>query len=228
MEIKNKYRSSVRAMLLIFILSAYGCEDYDQPEVAYGKMTDIEGNVYKTVLIGNQVWMAEDLRVTKYNDGTAITPVTDKNTWAATSTGAFCWFSNEKAWGALYNWHAVNTGKLAPEGWHVATDDDWTELTDFLGGEETAGGKLKRKGIDIWGDPNIGATNIVGFNSIPGGLRELDGDFINFGACAYYWTSTEYDPLNSMERQIFRSEARVYREHVGKRHGFSVRCVKNL
>jgi uncharacterized protein (TIGR02145 family) len=227
MEIKNKYRCPLGTMLLIIIISAYGCEDNDQPDVAYGKVTDIEGNDYKTVLIGNQVWMAEDLRVNKYNDGTDIPFITDKNTWANTFTDAFCWFSNEKAWGTLYNWYAVNTGKLAPEGWHVATDDDWTTLTDFLEGADVAGGKLKEKGIKRWGDPNIGATNIVGFTAIPAGCRELDGDFVNFGGCAYYWTSTEYHPLDSWERQIFWSETRMYREHVGKVYGFSVRCVRD-
>lgn len=227
---KTISKSGIFCGLISFTLmfSLTGCEDNDQPKVAYGKVTDIEGNVYKTVLIGDQVWMAEDLRVTKYNDGTAITPVTDKNTWAATSAGAFCWFSNEKAWGTLYNWYAVNTGKLAPEGWHVATDADWTELTDFLGGVEVAGGKLKEKGIERWGDPNIGATNIVGFSSIPGGYRQLNGDFSAYGAGSYYWTQTVFDMANAYEIHIFRNGTDLFREHVGYRHGFSVRCVKDL
>lgn len=227
METNNKFRKYIISILLILIGAAIGCEEDNTPDVVFGKVTDIEDNVYKTVAIGTQIWMAEDLRVTKYNDGTPITNVSDKNTWAVTTSSAFCWFNNEKAWGALYNWYAVNTGKLAPMGWHVPTDEDWTVLTDFLEGEDVAGGKLKQTGNEIWGDPNIGATNLSGFTSIPGGCRDLNGNFINFGACAFYWTATEYHPFDSWERQIFWSEARIYREHVGKVYGFSVRCVKD-
>jgi len=228
MATKNKYRNYVRAILLIIVISALGCEDDDTPEVAYGKVTDVEGNVYKTVTIGTQVWMAEDLRVSKYNNGTAITLITDKNTWAGMTESAFCWFSNEKAWGALYNWYAANTGILAPEGWHVATDDDWTALTDYLGGAGAAGGKLKEKSIERWAIPNKGATNEVGFTSIPGGFRQIDGNFLLFGGGAYYWTSTGFDEFNAWERHIFWSETEVHREHFGKNCGFSVRCVKDL
>jgi uncharacterized protein (TIGR02145 family) len=109
-------------------------------ELEYGTLTDQDGNIYKTITIGNQVWMAENLRTTKYNDGTAIPNVTGKSEWCALTTGAYCNYNNTKnvdtisTYGRIYNWYAVNTGKLAPPGWHVPNDEDWRTLTDYLGG----------------------------------------------------------------------------------------------
>jgi uncharacterized protein (TIGR02145 family) len=127
----------------------------------------------------------------------------------------------------LYNWYAVNTGKLAPAGWHVATDEDWTTLTDYLGGENVAGGKLKETGSVRWDSPNTGATNESGFTALPGGFRKGDGTFSSFGGGGYWWSSTEFDALNSWARYIFWSGSIIYRGHYDKREGHSVRCVKD-
>jgi uncharacterized protein (TIGR02145 family) len=130
------------------------------PSITYGTLTDQDGNVYKTVTIGTQTWMAENLRTTKYNDGTAIANVTENTVWDTLRTGAYCNYNNTTSidtiatYGRLYNWHAVNTGKLAPIGWHVPTADEWTKLTDDLGSGYVAGGKLKETGTSHWNSPN--------------------------------------------------------------------------
>lgn len=126
-------------------------ENYQQNhwnmELEYGSVTDTEGNTYKTIKTVTQTWMAENLKTTKYNDGTLIPNVSDNTAWTQLSSGAYCWYSNDinnkSTFGALYNWYAVNTGKLCPEGWHVPGDDEWTTLTGYLGGEDVAGGKMK-------------------------------------------------------------------------------------
>jgi uncharacterized protein (TIGR02145 family) len=136
-------------------------------------VTDIDGNVYNTVTIGDQVWMAENLKTTKLNDGTSISNAIDNIAWASLSTPGYCWFINNRAtyeiYGALYNWYAVYTDKLCPTGWHVPSNSEWTTLTDHLGGAEVAGGKLKESGSSHWASPNTGATNVTGFTALPGG-----------------------------------------------------------
>jgi len=226
MTIRRKYWIYRNAIVLILIISAFGCEKENTP-LPSGEVSDIDGNVYNTIEIGTQVWMVEDLKVTTYNDGSSIPNITEKAEWQNNQTGAFCWFNNVEEWGALYNWYAVNSGKLAPVGWHVATHDDWTTLTDYLGGEDIAGGKLKDTGSERWNSPNTGASNESGFTALPGGSRLADGTFAYFGGGGYWWSSTEFDTFNSYIRYIFWSGREIYRDHVDKRIGFSVRCVKN-
>ena len=207
-------------------MSAFSCEK-DKTPVTGEQVIDIEGNVYNTVTIGNQVWMVEDLKVAKYNDGTIIPNITEKATWQNSASGAFCWYNNVEKWGTLYNWDAVNSGILAPAGWHVATHADWTTLIDYLGGYDLAGGKLKETGSARWTSPNTGASNESGFTAQPGGSRQGDGTFSYFGGGAYWWTSTEFDTLNSWIRYIFWSGSEIYRDHTDKNGGHSVRCVKD-
>src|SRR5574344_993327 len=163
------------------------------PNITYGSMTDIEGNTYKTVTIGTQTWMAENLKVTKYNDGAAIPNVTDNTAWSKLTTGALCDYdntpSNSETYGKLYNWHAVNTGKLCPTGWHVPSDAEWTKLTDYLTSD--AGGKLKETGTTHWNSPNTSATNETGFTALPGGSRGYSGAFLNVCGYGYWWSATE-------------------------------------
>ncbi|MBL0286085.1 MAG: fibrobacter succinogenes major paralogous domain-containing protein [Bacteroidetes bacterium] len=157
-----------------------------------GTVTDIDGNVYNTVTIGAQCWMMENLKTTKYNDGTAIPNVTSNTEWGALNTGAWCYYSNDannnNTYGKLYNWYSVNTGRLAPNGWHVPTDIEWLELRDYLGGSQQAGGKMKSISI-LWSPPNVGADNSSGFTALPSGFRNSSngsrfvskGDATNFG-----------------------------------------------
>ena len=149
-------------------------------------LKDIEGNVYPAVIIGTQVWMAENLKTTKYNDGMAIPLVSDNNAWEALKTPGYCWYNNDAAanknrFGALYNWYTVNTKKLCPAGWHVPNDKEWTTLRTYLGGEEIAGGKLKETGTTHWTSPNTDATNQTGFTALPGGGRRSNGEFFGLG-----------------------------------------------
>ena len=194
---------------------------------------DNDGNVYSIVTIGTQVWMKENLKTTKYNDGTSIPLVTDATAWTNLSTPGFCWYNNDSAnykatYGALYNWYTVNTGKLCPTGWHVPTDAEWTTLTDYLGGTSVAGGKLKEEGTAHWNSPNTGATNESGFTALPGGIRiNYNGTFTYIGEHSNWWPATDYDATNAWYRTLNYNNSEVGRYDNSKRYGFSVRCVRN-
>jgi uncharacterized protein (TIGR02145 family) len=201
-------------------------------------MHDIDGNVYHTVKIGNQVWTVENLRVTKYNDGSAIPHIINDAAWDSchyTETGVYCYYNNTtnadsiKKFGALYNWYAVNTGKLAPAGWHVPSDSEWSVLTTFLGGDSVAGGKLKEVGAAHWLSPNTDATNETGFSALPGGCRDYDGTFSNVGGRGNWWSATAYNHNASVScfREMYCNYANVDRDRVNNHFGFSVRCVRN-
>jgi uncharacterized protein (TIGR02145 family)/uncharacterized repeat protein (TIGR02543 family) len=201
------------------------------------EIRDADGNVYTEVTIGTQVWMVENLKTTKYNDGTGIPLVPDSSTWVyATSMSypAFCWFLNDSTtyknpYGALYNWYSINTGKLAPFGWHVATDGEWNVMISSLGGATTAGGKMKESGLAHWQSPNTGATNSSGFTGLPGSFRYDQGTFvIPFGVTGMWWTSTEdaYNP-HAIFYSLGSDAANVGTYHIGKGEGHSVRCIRD-
>ena len=202
------------------------------PDLTYDRVTDIEGNTYKTIQIGTQTWMAENLRTTKFKDGTAIPPVTVDSEWVGLSTPAYCWYDNDKTqysatYGALYNWYTVNTDKLCPTGWHVPSNADWTILTTFLGGASVAGGQMKETGITHWRSPNTGATNSSGFTAVPGGNRhDHSGLFYNMGGNGYWWSSTA-GVGHAWYRYLGYDYANVYRNYASKRLGFSVRCLRD-
>lgn len=202
-----------------------------------GKVKDRDGNWYKTVKIGDQWWMAENLKTTHYNDGILIPNVTDNSEWSALTTGAYCFFLNDEAnkkdHGALYNWNTVSTGKLCPKGWHVPSDAEWTILTTFLGGESVAGGALKatgtiEEGSGLWRDPNAGATNLSGFTAIPGGVRNADGSFRDIEGLAHWWSSTEESEYSgaAWNRFIGYGGISVGRDCHAKSDGMSIRCLK--
>ena len=199
--------------------------------ITYGSITDIDGNTYKTVTIGTQTWMAENLKVTKYNDGIAIPNVTDNTAWGELTTGALCDYgnipSNSETYGKLYNWHAVNTGKLCPTGWHVPSDAEWTELTDYLGGTSVVGGKLKETGTTHWASLNTGATNETGFTALPGGYRIFNGPFSYIGYFGYWWSATKLGANDAWYRRMFYNASSVDRDYYDKELGFSVRCLKD-
>ena len=198
-------------------------------------VTDIDGNVYHTVTIDTQTWMVENLKTTRYRNGDPIPNVTNV-AWDGLTTGAYCWYNNDEAtykagYGALYNWYAVADGRnIAPAGWHVATDAEWTTLTTFLGGESIAGGKLKERGIAHWHSPNYGSTNESGFTALPGGYRSGYGATFNqIGYSGYWWTSTEYYPAasaysRSMGYDYSGADRNYYYNDIV---GFSVRCIKD-
>ena len=198
-------------------------------------VSDIDGNVYNTVTIGTQVWMKENLKTTKYNDNTSIPLVTDNTEWYALNTPGYCWYNNDAAtykatYGALYRWYTVNTGKLCPLGWHVPTDEEWTILTTYLGGESLAGGKLKEQGTIHWLSPNTGATNESGFTALPGGKRNIEGTYTYISEYGFWWCSTEYPNIinSGWSRIISTIFSNVTRSAPDKRYGYSVRCMEGL
>ena len=216
-------------MAVILILTT-DCkkETEDTPET----VTDVDGNVYTTVTIGTQTWMVENLKATTYNDGTPISLVTDNNQWKNLNAAAFCWYANDAAtyknpYGALYNWYAVNTGKLCPSGWHVPTHAEWTELTDYFGGGTVAGGSLKESGTMHWASPNVDATNESGFTGLPGGARQ-DGGFLFIGVSGSWWSATEYNSEWAYERGLNYNSGNVFWVNFNpKTNGYSVRCLKD-
>jgi len=194
-------------------------------------VSDNDGNTYNVIRIDGQVWMKENLRTTKLNDNTAIANVANATTWSSLTTPAYVWYNNEVAnksvYGALYNWHAVSTGKLCPAGWHVPSDDEWYTLVNFLGGESPAGGKLKETGITHWTSPNTGATNESNFTALPGGWRRGDtGAYESLTVYGYWWTSTELTS-SSWFRRIWYNDDKTYRNLADSKYGMSVRCIKN-
>jgi uncharacterized protein (TIGR02145 family) len=196
-----------------------------------GIASDQDGNSYKTVRIGNQTWMAENLRTTKYTDGTPITLVSDKSAWIIISTPACCLYNNDTTYksryGLLYNGYAVNTNKLCPAGWHISTDTDWKNLIEYLGGEKVAGGKLKESGTTHWYEPNKLATNESGFTALPGGTRYTNGLFFTIKGIGYWWTYAGSDVLNGWYRSMSSVDGAVSRNYIDSTNGFSVRCVMN-
>jgi uncharacterized protein (TIGR02145 family) len=197
-----------------------------------GQFSDIDGNVYNTVTIGTQEWMKENLKTTKYNDGTDIPLVTDNTAWINLSTPGYCWYNNDAAtykasYGAMYNWYAVNTGKLCPTGWHVPTDAEWETLSTYLGGWEIVGGKLKETGTAHWTSPNNGATNETGFTALPGGYRANGGLFDHIGLNGSWWSSTEDDAFLAWVHGMGYDGSWGSRFTNTKVNGFSVRCIKD-
>ena len=199
-----------------------------------GTVVDNDGNRYNYITIGTQTWMVENLKTTKYRNGEAISNVTDNDAWAALALGAYCWYnndiSNKAIYGGLYNWYAVaDSRNIAPVGWHVATDAEWTTLINYLGGAATAGGYLKETGTTHWNSPNTGADNSSGFSALPGGGRHYShGSFGNFGTCGYWWSTTAIDATLAWYRILFYRDAEVNSSFLGgKQHGLSVRCVRD-
>ncbi len=197
-------------------------------------VSDIEGNVYKTVAIGTQIWMAENLKTTKYRNGVSIPLVTTNASWAALTSGAYCLYNNDAAsfkatYGALYNWYAVTDPRnIAPMGWHVPTDADWTTLINYLGNLSIDGSKMKEAGTSHWSDPNTGATNTSGFTGLPGGYRySNDGVFYYVGLYSYWWSSTENDTTSAWQRGLYYLDFKVTRDPYDKKYGYSVRLVKD-
>ena len=199
-----------------------------------GPLTDADGNVYHTITIGTQVWSVENLKTTKYRNGDAIANVTEYASWAALTTGAYCWYNNDATtykttYGALYNWYAVaDSRNIAPKGWHVASDADWTILTNLWGGESIAGGKLKETGTAHWITPNIDATNETGFTALPGGFCMWPNGTGGMGVHGRWWSSTASSVALGWSRDIGNDGAYVHRDPYGAKHdGYSVRCVKD-
>jgi uncharacterized protein (TIGR02145 family) len=188
-----------------------------------------------SIQICDQVWTTINLDVNTYRNGDPIPHVTDPAVWGTLSTGAYCYYNNDSAtyaalYGKLYNWFAVNDPRgLAPQGWHIPSDAEWTLLTDCLGSKTMAGGRMKFPGTSFWSAPNTAATNISGFSGLPGGMRGSSGGLFSAnGQIGYWWTSSSRNSSEAWDR-FLRSDSPQAGKLDGyfKKGGFSVRCVKN-
>lgn len=224
----------MKILRLLFFFSALAlfsaCSDDDSNDLLTVK--DIDGNVYKVVKIGNQYWMAENLKVTHYNDGSLISNVKSSIEWGNLTTGAWCDFENDvlygETYGHLYNGYTVTNSKgLAPKGWHVPTDEDWAKLVEYLGSGDIAGARLKEKGYLHWIYPNSNATNDTGFNGIAGGSRRYSGEYDDLGEYANFYSSTEENSSNLYYRALYFNAPLVNRRGYDKNYGFSIRCIKD-
>jgi uncharacterized protein (TIGR02145 family) len=193
------------------------------PSLSYESVADVDGNVYKTIKIGAQYWMAENLKTTKYNDNSAIPFVISSNDWAALKTPGYCWYNNDltnKAnYGALYNWYTINTGKLCPSGWNVPSSADWFSLIQYSG-DFIAGNNLRETGTAHWISPNSSSTNQYGFTALPGGARRYYGNFYDKGESGYWWTSA----VSNVDIYVNSSGASIFVNY--EYFGYSVRCMR--
>ena len=222
------------AFIVISCILQISCKKDDDNNPPSITVTDIDGNLYHAVTIGTQVWMVENLKVTRYRNGDLIGTTTPaslyvgdgrppKYQWAYDSNDG-----NVAAYGRLYTWYAIkDSRKVCPVDWHVPSNAEWTELTDYLGGEDVAGGKLKEIGLTHWNSPNEGATNESGFTALPGGYRDNYGEILNIGGLGYWWSSTEYDAYSAWDRNMFYLYANVNYHGSIKEYGFSVRCIRD-
>jgi uncharacterized protein (TIGR02145 family) len=212
-----------------------------------GTVTDIDGNVYQTLVIGDQEWMVENLKVTHYRNGDPIPNVTDNDEWANANNGAYCVYANNESnvdtYGYLYNWYAVDDERgLAPEGWHVPTDDEIKQLEMYLGMSQSEADDIDYRGTNqgsqlagnaaLWSDgglendPEFGSS---GFDFLPGGYRSIgSGSFDTLGNYGNFWSAIEYSPDNAWLRMLNYNNTQVGRNYGGKHFGFSVRCVRDL
>jgi uncharacterized protein (TIGR02145 family) len=195
-----------------------------------GFVKDIDGNSYKTIKIGDQVWMAQNLRTSRLNDGTPIPLVTDNTQWSTSTTAARCYYANDSVkykylYGAMYNYYAVSTDKLCPAGWHVPANAEWEELADFLGGLSVAGGKMKVTGTEHWSSPNTGATNESGFSALGGGDRPEN--FLQIGDYGVWWSATNKDDSQAYYYDANYNITNLETSYLQKSIGFNVRCIKD-
>jgi uncharacterized protein (TIGR02145 family) len=195
--------------------------------------TSTSGVATPVVTICCQSWMTTNLDVDRYRNGDPIPLVTDNTTWAALTTGAYCYYNNDSAtyaaiYGKLYNWYAVIDPRgLAPEGWHIPTDFEWTALENCLGGSLVAGGPMKETGTTHWQTPNTGATNISGFNGLPGGYRNFTGQFFSIGLNGFFWCNTEFNSTLAYGRYLIYNDDRIYKNTYEMRRGYPVRCIRD-
>jgi uncharacterized protein (TIGR02145 family) len=198
---------------------------------AFVPCTDGEGINYAVVKIGTQTWMAENLKTTKYKDGVSIPNVPDNTAWASQTTGAYCLYNNDNAnktaYGLIYNWYTVNTGKLCPTGWHVPSETEWTSLSTYLGGSGVAGAKMKETGASHWLIVHAATTNESGFTALPGGIRFANGTFDAFKAFGYFWSSTIYTSTFVWNWYVYYSGAEFEKSDFQQSYGMSVRCIKD-
>ena len=258
MKLKHQFLTVFVLAITLFIFTA--CEKDDDPvteentteepsSIIPGEpVVDIDGNIYKTVWIGDQNWMAENLKTTTYKDGSSIDLVTDNTVWDYyTTDGAYCWYDNDQSqyaetYGALYNSYAVETGNLCPDGWHVPTDEEWKTLEMEVGLSQadadksneyrgTNEGSKLAGNASLWNDGALESNNefgTSGFSALPGGLRDTNGSFLHIGANGFWWSASMEDTGDAWGRNLTCGKSTIWRCNTFRAgSGFSVRCVKD-
>ena len=216
--------------LIFYQLFIFSCNSGRNAEK--NRVFDVNNNQYQTVIIGTQVWMKENLNVTKYRNGDPVLQANEDSRWESLEEGAFCHYQNNeknsKIYGKLYNWFAVNDQRgLCPKGWHIPSDEEWQALAEFLGGDKAAGDKMKETGHKHWAEPNTGADNSSGFSALPAGGRDEYGQFIIDKYGGHWWSSTEDGTIDVWVRSIYLNYGSLLRDSYNKKSGFSVRCLKD-
>jgi uncharacterized protein (TIGR02145 family) len=229
-----------KSLLLGLLFITLNCCDVSDPVLdpdytgQIGQVTDIDGNIYKTVGIGSQIWMAQNLRTTKLNDGILISEVKSDSIWNYYPQIEYCWYNNDsikgRIYGALYSYYVINSKTLCPVGWHVPEDFEWMVLANFLGGERKAGGKLKDYNTIYWNSPNNCFANSYGFSALPGGIRirsHTMGGFDFIGDRGFWWTSTSKNEFRSSSILLYYDNTSIGRSENKYGDGLSVRCIKD-
>jgi len=249
MKITNRNLISLIILFGFLMLTVIGCKKPNNnpenpfngrttakfnPDLKYGTMTDQDGNVYKTIFINGETWMAENLRTTKYRNGDPIPNIVDSTAWSSLNTGAYCNYENTEnidtiaTYGRLYNWYAISDSRnIAPKGWHVATNTEWKRLILFLNREGLAGTKLKEAGNFHWYG-NEKATNASGLTILPSGIRSPStGEFCCMGTRSILWSGTQSDDSYAWTLSLNRDTDTCKRISLHMNYGFAIRCVKN-
>lgn len=229
---------SVGAVILFVAVYLFsGCSKKEnknplKPSFETGTVTDVDGNVYRTVKIDNQWWMAENLKVTHYRNGDAIPEGREGGEWMSLTAGAYCHYNGNSnyvdTYGRYYNWYAViDDRNLAPEGWHIPSAAEWKALIDSLGGQYIAGGKMKEAGTVHWASLNEGATNSSGFSGLPAGYAFADGFCTDMGNVAQFWSTLAHSGFDAWYRGLDFRNSEITLAYYAKTGGNSVRCVKD-
>jgi uncharacterized protein (TIGR02145 family) len=212
----------------MMLLSVGGCQKEDYPT---GSVKDADRNRYQTVTIGTQEWMAENLRTSKYNDGSPIPKIIANSEWSAALTGAYCIYGNAEiiaeTHGLLYNWFTVYTGKLCPDGWHVPDENEWETLLEYVGGNQFAAAKLKEAGATNWIMTKAETTNETRFTARPGGGRLPEGTYWDLGTLGYWWSSSAASNQQVFVYSMEGSDNSVSKGTSAKKSGLSVRCIRD-
>ena len=206
----------------------------NQSNFETGTLTDIDGNVYKSIKIGDQWWMAENLRVSKFRNGDEISYTATNSEWRTLTIPSYCYYNNgfeayAQVYGFLYNWKAASDSRnIAPEGWHVPTEAEWRTMVDYLGGSAMAGGKMKEAGTKHWFSPNTGATNSSGFSALPSGSRGAStGEFGWLGTGNDYWSISANSYIYAWAFYVGNNITDCLQLSHNKNNGFAIRCVKD-
>ena len=239
----NNYGTTYGNEISFTTLSINQISNHFSPLFEYGTVTDIDNNSYKTIQVGTQTWMAENLRVTRYSNGVAISNVVDNTQWANNISGAWCYNNHDQSnnipFGKLYNWYAaVNSNNICPTGWHVPTDGDWNILIQHLDlsyipftndvQSSIAGGKMKSTGLTYWIEPNQGANNLSGLSALPNGDRIEAGQFVaSPGQLSYWWSSSQSSSTTAVNRVLIYSNGNMNRFSANMARGLAIRCIKD-